>query len=102
MYQTLNEKEITNLFSSFHQRLKEQSQQYISSFSQSQSNISPKDQARLEEVIYDLLIASHLFNRNKMKTFSGIKKIFDAFNNNENIEEKAIKIKKSGIFIKMK
>ena len=94
MYQALNEKEITNLFSSFHQRLKEQSQQYISSFSQSQSNISPKDQARLEEVIYDLLLASHLFNRNKMKTFSGIKKIFDAFNNNENIEEKAIKIKK--------
>ena len=29
-----------------------------------------------------------------MKTFSGIKEIFDAFNNNENIEEKAIKIKK--------
>lgn len=94
MYQALNEKEITNLFSSFHQRLKEQSQQYISSFSQSQSNISSKDQARLEEVIYDLLLASHLFNRNKMKTFSGIKEIFDAFNNNENIEEKAIKIKK--------
>ena len=94
MYQALNEKEITNLFSSFHQRLKEQSQQYISSFSQSQSNISPKDQARLEEVIYDLVLASHLFNRNKMKTFSGIKEIFDAFNNNENIEEKAIKIKK--------
>ena len=32
-----------------------------------------------------------------MKTFSGIKEIFDTFNNNENIEEKAIKIKKDSV-----
>lgn len=94
MYQALNEKEITNLFSSFHQELKENAKLYVKNFCQSRPDVSKKDQNNLEEVIYDLLITSHLFNRNKMRTFSGIKEIFDAFNNNENIEEKAIKIKK--------
>ena len=94
MYQVLNEKEITNLFSSFHQELKENAKLYVKNFCQSCPDVSKKDQNNLVEVVYDLLLASHLFNRNKMKTFSGIKEIFDAFNNNENIEEKAIKIKK--------
>ena len=94
MYQVLNEKEITNLFSSFHQELKENAELYVKKFCQLRSDVSKKDQNNLVEVIYDLLIASHLFNRNKMKTFSGIKEIFDVFNNNENIEEKATKIKK--------
>ncbi len=94
MYQVLNEKEITDLFSSFHQELKENAKLYVKNFCQSRSDVSKKDQNNLVKVIYDLLISSHLFNRNKMKTFSGIKEIFDAFNNNENIEKKAIKIKK--------
>mgnify|MGYP003309807629 CR=1 FL=1 len=70
MYQVLNEKEITNLFSSFHQELKENAELYVKNFCQSRSDVSKKDQNNLVEVIYDLLIASHLFNRNKMKTFS--------------------------------
>ena len=94
MYQVLNEKEITNLFSSFHQEVKENAKLYVKNFCRSYPDVSKKDQNNLVEVVYDLLLASHLFNRNKMKTFSGIKEIFDAFNNNENIEEKAIKIKK--------
>ncbi|MBO7244960.1 MAG: hypothetical protein J6V53_06770 [Alphaproteobacteria bacterium] len=94
MYQLLNNQESEQLFSSFHQELKENAKLYVKNFCQSRSDVSKKDQNNLVKVIYDLLISSHLFNRNKMKTFSGIKEIFDAFNNNENIEEKAIKIKK--------
>ena len=95
MYQVLTEKEIMDIFSSFHQELEEKAHQYVKNFCQSQSdNISKKDQDNLAKVIYDLLVTSHFFNKNKMKTFSGIKEIFDAFKNNENIEEKAAKIKK--------
>ncbi len=94
MYQLLNNQESEQLFSSFHQELKENAKLYVKNFCQSRSDVSKKDQNNLVKVIYDLLISSHLFNRNKMKTFSGIKEIFDVFNNNENIEEKATKIKK--------